>query len=169
LFDIGNGVVRGFSFQKVPNCDWHGPRSHINRVWPIQTTDQSPGKIVQIGIEDGGNLRPSFIVAKNLAVANYSDNLAGLRIDNIAVEHVFLFCVSDVTFTTPNSARCSGSRAIVRGCREMARSRCQMCGNRHFRSRLGTPTVDANVSVLGRMTDDEQRAILAALEALKAD
>jgi hypothetical protein len=25
------------------------------------------------------------------------------------VEHVFLFCVSDVTFTTPNSARCSGS------------------------------------------------------------
>jgi hypothetical protein len=49
-------------------------------------------------------------------VANYSDNLAGLRIDNIALEHVFLFCVSDVTFTTPNSARCSGSRAIVRGC-----------------------------------------------------
>ena len=99
--------MRGFSFQKVPNCDWHGPRSHINRVGPIKTTDQVPAEIVQIGIEDGGNLRPLFVVAKNLAVANYSDNLAGLRIDNIALEHVFLFCVSDVTFTTPNSARCS--------------------------------------------------------------
>jgi hypothetical protein len=35
----------------------------------------------------------------------------------------------------------------------------------------GKPTqvVDANVSVLDRMTDDEQRAILAALEALKGD
>jgi hypothetical protein len=109
LFDSGNGVVRGFSFQKVPNCNWHGPRSHINRVGPIKTTDQVPVEIIQIGIDDGGNLRPSFVVAKNLAVANYSDNLAGLRIDNIALEHVFLFWVSDVTFTTPNSARCSGS------------------------------------------------------------
>ena len=52
-------------------------------------------------------LAPSFVVAKNLTVANYGDILAGLRIDNIAVEHVFLFCVSDVTFTTPNSPRCS--------------------------------------------------------------
>jgi hypothetical protein len=59
LFDTGNGVVRGFSFQKVPNCDWHGPRSHINRVGPIKTTDQVPAEIVQIGIEDGGYLRPS--------------------------------------------------------------------------------------------------------------
>jgi hypothetical protein len=109
LFDSGNGVVRAFSFQKVPKCDWHGPRSHINRVWPIKTADQVPAEIIQIGIEDGGNLRPLFVVAKNLAVANYSDILAGLRIDDIAVEHVFLFCVSDVTFTTPNSARCSGS------------------------------------------------------------
>ena len=83
-------VVRGFSFQKVPDCDWHGPRSHINRVGPIKTTDQFPAEIVQIGIEDGGNLRPLFVVAKNLAVANYSDNLAGLRIDYIALEHVFL-------------------------------------------------------------------------------
>jgi len=35
----------------------------------------------------------------------------------------------------------------------------------------GKPTqaVDANVSVLDRMTDDEQRALLAALEALKGD
>jgi hypothetical protein len=82
---------------------------NINRVWPIKTADQVPAKIVQIGIEDGGNLRPFFAVAKNLAVANYSDNLAGLRIGNIALEHVFLFCVSDVTFITPNSARCSGS------------------------------------------------------------
>ena len=102
LFDSGKGVVRGFSFQKVPNCDWHGPRSHINRVGPIKTADQVPAEIVQIGIEDGGYLRPLFVVAKNLAVANYSDNLAGLRIDNIALEHVFLFCVSDVTFTTSN-------------------------------------------------------------------
>jgi hypothetical protein len=33
----------------------------------------------------------------------------------------------------------------------------------------GRPTqaVDANVSVLDRMTDDEQRALLAALEALR--
>jgi hypothetical protein len=76
-------------------------------VGPIKTTDQVPAEIVQIGIEDGGNLRPLFVVAKNLAVANLSDNLAGLRIDNIALEHVFLFCVSDVIFTTPNSARCS--------------------------------------------------------------
>ena len=119
-------MVRGFSFQKVPNCDWHGPRSHINRVGPIKTTDQVPAEIVQIGIEDGGNLRPVFVFTKNLAVANYSDNLAALRIDDMALEHVFLFCVSDVTFTTPNSARCSGSRAIVRGCREMAHSPCQM-------------------------------------------
>jgi hypothetical protein len=99
--------------------------SHQSR-GAYQDGDQVPAEIVQIGIEDGGYLRPLFVVAKNLAVANYSDNLAGLRIDNIALEHVFLFCVSDVTFTTPNSARCSGSRAIVRGCREMARSRCQM-------------------------------------------
>jgi hypothetical protein len=35
----------------------------------------------------------------------------------------------------------------------------------------GKPTqaVDANVSVLDRMTDDEQRALLAALAALKGD
>jgi hypothetical protein len=111
LFDSGNGVVRAFSSQKVPKCDWHGPRSHINRVWPIKTPDQVPAEIVQIGIEDGGNLRPLFVVAKNLAMANYSDILAGIRIDDIAVEHVFLFCVSDVTFTTPNSTRCSGAAA----------------------------------------------------------
>ena len=63
LFDSGNGVVRGF-FQKVPNCDWHGPRSHINRVGPIKTADQVPAEIVQIGIEDDGYLRPLFVVAK---------------------------------------------------------------------------------------------------------
>jgi hypothetical protein len=45
-------------------------------------------------------------------VANYGDALAGIRIDNIAVEHVFLFCASEVTFTTPKSPRCSGCRAI---------------------------------------------------------
>jgi hypothetical protein len=73
LFDSGNGVVRGFSFQKVPNCDRHEPRSHIDRVGPIKTTDQVPAEIVQIGIEDGGALRPLFVVAKNLAVANCSD------------------------------------------------------------------------------------------------
>ena len=102
-FDSGNGVVRGFSFQKVPNCDWHGPRSHINRVGPIKTTDQVPAEIVQIGIEDGGNLRPLFVVAKNLAVANYSDNLASLRIDDIALEHVFLFSVLRVRRDVYNS------------------------------------------------------------------
>jgi hypothetical protein len=76
-------------------------------VGPIETTDEVPAEIIQIRIDDGGNLRPFFVVAKNLAVANYSDNLASLRIDDIALEHVFLLCVSDVTFTTPNSARCS--------------------------------------------------------------
>ena len=55
---------------------------------PIKTTDPVSAEIVQIGIDDGGNLRPLVVVAKNLAVANYSDNLAGLRIDNIALEHV---------------------------------------------------------------------------------
>src|SRR5580693_4511429 len=85
-----------FAFQKVPNRDWHGPRSHINRVGPVKTTDQVPAEIVQIGIEDGGNLCSLFAFAKNLAVAYYSDNLAGLRIDNIALQHVFLFCLSDV-------------------------------------------------------------------------
>ena len=125
MFDSGNGMVRGFSFQKVPKCDWHGPRSHINHVLPIKTADQVPAEVVQIGIEDDGNPRPLFVVTKNLTVANYGDILSGLRIDNIAVEHVLLFCVSDVTFTTPHSARCSGRRAIFRGCREMARSPCR--------------------------------------------
>jgi hypothetical protein len=135
-------VVRGFSFQKVPNCDGHGPRSHINRVGPVKTTDQVPAEIVQIGIDDGGNLRPLFVVAKNLAVANYSDNLAGLRIDDIALEHVF--SVLRVRCDVYNS-EFGGSvpPAIVRGCREMARSPsdvlsptpsivCEPC-NRHGR------------------------------------
>src|ERR1700722_424895 len=112
-------------------ANWHGPRSHINHVLPIKTADQIPAEVVQMGIEDDGNPRPLFVVTKNLTVANYGDILAGLRIDNIAVEHVLLFCVSDVTFTTPHSARCSGCRAIVRGCREMARSPCQMSSLRH--------------------------------------
>jgi hypothetical protein len=90
-------VAHSSSLQKVPKCDWHGPRSHINHVLPIKTADQVPAEVVQIGIEDDGNPRPLFVVAKNLTVANYGDILAGLRIDNIAVEHVFLFCVSDVT------------------------------------------------------------------------
>ena len=47
-------------------------------------------------------------------MANYGDILAGLRIDNIAVKHVFLFCVSDVTFTTPNSPRCSALGQYLR-------------------------------------------------------
>jgi hypothetical protein len=121
LFDSGDGVVRAFSFQKVPKCGWHGPRSQINHVLPIKTADQVPTQVVQIGIEYDGNPRPLFVVTKNLTVANYGDILAGLRIDYIAVEHVFLFCVSDVTFTTPHSARCSGCRAIVRGCLGTAR------------------------------------------------
>jgi hypothetical protein len=114
-------VVRAFSFQKVPKCDWHGPRSHINHVLPIKTADQVPAEVVQIGVDDDGNPRPFFVVPKNLTVANYGDLLAGLRIDNIAVEHVFLVCGFAVTFTTPHSARCSGCSAIVRGCLGMAR------------------------------------------------
>ena len=81
--------MRAFSFQKVPKCDWHGPRSHINHVLPIKTADQVPAQVVQIGIEDDGNPRPLFVVTKNLTVANYGDILAGLGIDNIAVEHFF--------------------------------------------------------------------------------
>ena len=111
-----------FAFQKVPKCDWHGPRSHINHVLPIKTADQIPAEVVQIGIEDDGNPRPLFVVTKNLTLANYGDILAGLRIDNVAVEHVFLFCVSHVASTTPHSPRCSGCRAIFRGCRETARA-----------------------------------------------
>jgi hypothetical protein len=107
-FHGGNGLVRGLCFQKFSNCDWHGPRSHINRVGPIETSDQVPAQIVQIGIEDGADLLPLFAIAKNLAMANYSDNLAALRIDDIALEHVFLFCLSDETLTTPKSAGCSG-------------------------------------------------------------
>jgi hypothetical protein len=86
----------GFAFQKISKSDRHAPRSHINHVLPIKTADQVPVEVVQIGIEDDGNPRPLLVVAKNLTVANYGDILAGLRIDNIAVEHVFLFCVSDV-------------------------------------------------------------------------
>jgi hypothetical protein len=87
LFDSGNGVVRGFSFQKVPHCHWHGPGSHINRVGAIKPTHEAPGEIVQIAIENGGNLRPFFAIAKKLTVANDSDNLAGFGIDNITVKH----------------------------------------------------------------------------------
>ena len=120
-------MVRGFSFQKLPKCDWHGPRSHINDALPIKTADPVPAEVVQIGIEDDGNPRPLFVVAKNLTVANYSDNLAGVRIDNIAVEHVFLFCVSDVTFTTPNSPRCSGSALLSADARWRAHAvRCPL-------------------------------------------
>jgi hypothetical protein len=90
-------------------------------VLPIKTADQVPAEVVQIAIEDDGNPRPLFVVAKNLTVANYGDILAGLRIDNIAVEHVFLFCVLDATFTTPNSPRCSGCGAIIPGCLGTAR------------------------------------------------
>ena len=74
-----------------------------HHVLPIKTADQVPAQVVQIGIEDGGNLRPLFVFTKNLAVANYSDNLAGLRIDNIALEHVFLFSVLRVRCDVCNS------------------------------------------------------------------
>jgi hypothetical protein len=102
-------LVRGLCFQKFPNWSWHGPRPHINRVGPIETPNQVPAQIVQVGIEDGADLLPLFAIAKNLAVANYSENLAAVRIDDITLEHGFLFCVSNVPFTTPNSPRCSGS------------------------------------------------------------
>src|ERR1700688_77018 len=35
-------------------------------------------------------IAPALTVAKNITVANYGDTLAGLRIDNKAVEHVFI-------------------------------------------------------------------------------
>jgi hypothetical protein len=77
-------------FQKISKCDRHAPRSHINHVLPIETAEQGPAEVVQIAIEDDRNPRRSlFVVAKNITVANYGDTLAGLRIDNIAVEHVF--------------------------------------------------------------------------------
>src|SRR6202020_1913126 len=109
LSDGRNGLVRGLCFQKLPNWSWHGPRPHINRVGPIETPHQVPAQIVQVGIEDGADLLPLFAIAKNLAVANYSENLAAVRIDDITLEHGFLFCVSNVPFATPNSPRCSGS------------------------------------------------------------
>jgi hypothetical protein len=78
LFDIGDWV-RAFSCQEFPKRGWHGPRSHVNHVLPIKTADQVPAEVVQIAVEDGGNPRPLFVVAKNLAVANYGDNLARLN------------------------------------------------------------------------------------------
>jgi len=104
---------QGLAFQKISKCDRHGPRSHVNHLLPIKTAEQVPVEVVQIGIEDDGNPRPLFVVAKNLSVSNNGDILATLRIDNIAVEHVFLFCVSDMTFTTPNSPRCSGCKCYL--------------------------------------------------------
>ena len=92
LSDGRNGLARGLCFQKFPNWSWHGPRPHINRVGPIETSNQVPSQIAQIGIEDGADLLPLFAIAKNLAVANYSENLAAVRIDDIALEHGFLFC-----------------------------------------------------------------------------
>jgi hypothetical protein len=83
-------------------------------VLPIKTTEQVPAEVVQIGIDDCGNPYPLFVVAENLTVANYGDVLARLRIDNIAVEHVFSVLRVRCEVTTPNSPRCSGWRAIVR-------------------------------------------------------
>jgi hypothetical protein len=109
--------VRAVSFEKVPKCDWHGPRSHINYVLPIKTADQVPAEIVQIGIEHDGNPRPLLVVAKNLAVANYGDILAGIRIDNIAVEHFFsVLRVRCHVYQLPTWPRCSGCGAIFHGC-----------------------------------------------------
>ena len=64
----------GFAFQKISKSDRHGPRSHINYVLPIKTTDQVPVEVVQIGIEDDGNPRPLFVVAKN----EHSEMLCGM-------------------------------------------------------------------------------------------
>jgi hypothetical protein len=74
--------------QKISKFDRHGPSSHINRVLVVKTTDEVAHQIVQISIKDRGNPRPFFVVAKNLTVANDGDNLAGVRIDDIAKEHV---------------------------------------------------------------------------------
>ena len=76
---------------------------------PSRRPTKFPLRSYKLALRTVAIFAPLFAVAKNfLAVANYSDNLAGLRIDNTLVG-VFLFCVSDVTFITPNSARCSGT------------------------------------------------------------
>jgi hypothetical protein len=82
--------VLAVAFQKISKRDRHAPRSHINHMLPIKTADEVPAKVVQICIEDDRDpCRPLFVVAKNHTVANYGDILARLRIDNIAVEHIF--------------------------------------------------------------------------------
>jgi hypothetical protein len=88
-------------------------------------------------------------------VANYSDNLAGLRIDNIALEHVFLFSVLRVRCDVYNSEFGALFRfgAIVRGCREMARSRCQMSSLR--RSRLSASRANRQGATVWRRLVEE--------------
>jgi hypothetical protein len=50
----------------------------------VKAADQVPVEVIQIGIEDNGNPRLFFVVPKDLTVANDGDNLAGVRIDDIA-------------------------------------------------------------------------------------
>jgi hypothetical protein len=76
--------------KKLSKGDRRGPHPHINQVLIVKTADQVPAEVVQIGIDNGGNPRPLFIVPKHLTMANDGDNLARLRIDDIAKEHVFL-------------------------------------------------------------------------------
>jgi hypothetical protein len=60
----------------------------------VKAAYQVSVEVVQIGIDDNGNPRPFFAVPKDPAVADDSDNLAGVRVDDIAKEHVFSRCLS---------------------------------------------------------------------------
>jgi hypothetical protein len=70
----------------------------------------------------------------------------------------------DVTFETLNR------QDFLDAIRERAVGRKDRGGDCSSRPRLGKPTqaVDANVSVFDRMTDDEQRVLLAAFQALQS-
>jgi hypothetical protein len=60
----------------------------------VKAAYQVSVEVVQIGIDDNGNPRPFFAVPKDPAVADDGDNLAGVRVDDIAKEHVFSRCLS---------------------------------------------------------------------------
>jgi hypothetical protein len=69
----------------------------------VQTADEIPAEVVQICIDDGGNPSPLVVVSKNLTVPYDGDNLGGLRINDIAKEHV-ISPSSDATVYNPEIA-----------------------------------------------------------------
>jgi hypothetical protein len=95
-------------------------------VGPIETTDEVPAEIVQIAIDDGGNPRPLLVVSKNLSVTNYGDILAGIKINNVAVEHVFALPVRCDVYNSEIGALFLSPCYCPRMPRDGARSRCQM-------------------------------------------